>query len=197
MPSTWPLTRLGRSCAPTSSTKVIRDTCGVSWRGSRQLPVTWPGMRENDERICGEEISRKKCGEQIQEKCGSTRQELDEDVPSNMWCYRCSLEATAISQVRQHWQLTCTTCPNVAAFPGDYMNTWQWIITLQAASMVFDNAPADGSQWNTYAINCSCAVCIMYAHNLNTARHTNIPGIQRVYTPLYISNMLAVVYMYV
>jgi len=41
--------------------------------------------------------------------------------------------------------------------------------TLHAASMVFDNAPADGSQWNTYAINCSCAVCIMYAQNLHTS----------------------------
>lgn len=39
-------------------------------------------------------------------------------------------------------------------------------ITLQAASIILQRAPADGSQWNTWATKWSWAVCIMNEHIL-------------------------------
>lgn len=36
--------------------------------------------------------------------------------------------------------------------------------TLQAASIVLQSAPEDGSQWNMCAIKVSWAVCIINAH---------------------------------
>ena len=44
-------------------------------------------------------------------------------------------------------------------------------LTLHAASMVLHNAPAEGSQWNTWATYCSWAECIMKLHNL---KHKNM-----------------------
>jgi len=38
-----------------------------------------------------------------------------------------------------------------------------WYLSLQAASMVLQRGPAVGSQWNTWQMNVSCAVCIMKA----------------------------------
>ena len=51
-------------------------------------------------------------------------------------------------------------------------HTSEGSITLQAASMVLQSGPAEGSQWNTWAMNLFWAVCITNAHNLHNANVT-------------------------
>ena len=51
-------------------------------------------------------------------------------------------------------------------------HTSEGSITLQAASMVLQSGPAEGSQWNTWAMNLFWAVCITNAHNLHNRNVT-------------------------
>ena len=51
--------------------------------------------------------------------------------------------------------------------------------TLHAASMVLHRAPAEGSQWNTWATNWSWAQCMMNPHKLRATNSTRTTGQQK------------------